>query len=511
MVKNLIQLSIVSLFILLAGGCSHIPVVVNVPDNIGKDGLVVGQLVPGAMMTTDTGLKLSPRISKGTDKARRFDGGIQNSTFTIPLEPGEYNLESVEYSYQDSSHYPRVVSGTVTYPINRKFSVASGKVSNLGLMVFVPNRQDPQKYGISVFDNSVEMQQYLQKNHAPLYGALSDKTIAIAAVDQKEKLGSLLGMDKLNDVRKELINVELIRALNYRKFNAVSFKDKDFSKFVSQSRFDKDNIDSANFLTASLGAIGKIEMNAERKMTGIKILDSNTLDDLDQCVMRGDRALCLLERTQEGGILTRNKSKFQKYLLVQGDKTEIKQLGSSIGENSIWLAGDKQIVYVDAEMNFHASEDNGQTWALLNDFSKIAPKQNISGAFFIKDEDKQGVTSGKDGYYLYTIDRQIVFVPYGKSERIHIPFPQGSEQLTQVFETSAGLHALIANRGLTESTKFQAMLKPAGSQTWEKQGELQPTCREPKYVAGNPLKVACKTASKLVSKDNGYNWTYSAN
>jgi hypothetical protein len=384
--------------------------------------------------------------------------------------------------------------------------VASGKVSNLGLMVFVPSRQDPKKYGISVLDNSIEMQQHLQKNHTALYNALSDKKIAIAAVDEKEKLGSLLSMDKLNDIRKEIINVEFIRAFEYRKYNTA--QKIDFSNPVSKSRFDKENIDTANYLSGSLGGIGKIEVNSERKITGIKILETNTLDDLDQCVMKGDRALCLLERTQEGGVLTRSKSKFQKYLLVQGDKTEIKQLGSKIGENSIWLAGDKQIVYIDAEKNFHTSDDNGQTWSSLNDMAKISPKQNISGAFFMKDEDKQGVLSGKEGYYLYTIDRQIVFTPYGKSERISIPFPQGSEQLTHLFETNAGLHALIANRGITESTKYVAMHKPAGSQTWEKQGELQPRCEEPKYVAGNPLKVVCRTASVLVSKDNGYNWAF---
>lgn len=471
------------------GGCANMAVSVKVPDTIGQNGVLVGQLGAGAIAERN---ELQPKISKGTEKPVLYQDAVKNNIVTMPLEPGDYTLERVQYSYN-------MGNSTVTqwFPLNLKFRIKAGEVTNLGLLAMVPNPLDKERFGVRVLDNSADMEQHLQKNYVSLYQSLSDKTVHTVTDGMPDKYSAVVGMDKLDEVRRQLVLSELAPGKSGDKF----------MRDLKQGRFNMHykTPTSENYVMTALGSMGKIERDAGGKITDVKILPTNTLEDLDKCTANGERALCLLEQTKAKGVFSSGAAKTKKYLLAQGDKIEAGQVDVDVFEKSIWLPGKNQITYADEYMNIFTSLDNGHTWSSYKDAAQKQPIEYGSGS------EKISYVEGKDGYYIYSRnlnvpDRRIVYSPFGKTDFSHLAFPGTSDALSQLYETDAGLYASSINSGFT--TTIVLFFKPAGSQAWQKTGEVPKGCtlQLPRWSAGINLKALCNGKEMTASADAGRSW-----
>lgn len=207
----MVRYLVTALIVLIAGlsGCANKHALPKLPSEIDEDGLMVARLCVLGLRSIEN--------ASITINGKPYPKAMRNGHIAIALEPGTYKLESIRAEglllgaapvEASSSIHPAKRGGrTTTYyyvpsrptpvtyttlAINREFRVEAGRVTNLGLMVYVPIADDPTKarvlenanksrdYRVFTLDNSAEMGAFLSTNFPNLAMQLAGRETILA-------------------------------------------------------------------------------------------------------------------------------------------------------------------------------------------------------------------------------------------------------------------------------------------------------------------------------------------
>ncbi len=455
---------------LLLSACNTVQV--KVPQALDQQGLLVGRIAAGVWSERN---ELTPQMTlrAGEGQAKLYQNGIKDNTITIALAPGEYTMNKVQHT---GKSYGNVIV-TSSFPVGRKFTIKAGQVTNLGLMVLVPYLQDKTKFIFHTLDNTADMQEHVKNTHPALYASLPDKNFTISEDGYADRPVKVIGLDKLDEVRKQIAYGKLIFDTPY----------------------------AVQHVTGAAGTIAKIIYDSNKKISDIKILPTNTLEDMDDCSTYGKTVLCSVEPDREKGVFSGKWNNSGKYILVRDEKLERGQFQQKPAGHALWLVSESGIVIADEHLNIFTSYDYGANWTSYSGAAqKQAINQGIFGNYVI------GYQAGKNGFYLYPHNRnvgnrKIVYTPHNKAEYRNIDFPNDLDQMDTLTESLDTLFAGSAH-GILSGV---AMYKKVSDAPWEKIGTLPYGCRYPRIESKDniSLKAHCITGDNIASSnDAGKTW-----
>jgi hypothetical protein len=121
----------------------------------------------------------------GTEGNFKIDGDTAayltpfNRHLVMPLSPGEHMLDRLSYI----KVVPQGVSyatETITLPINRKFRVEAGKVTNLGLILVASDQKNKDRFFTFTLDNMSSARRYFRESYPALSATLKDDDFLLA-------------------------------------------------------------------------------------------------------------------------------------------------------------------------------------------------------------------------------------------------------------------------------------------------------------------------------------------
>ena len=337
----------------LAGCVSNTANIVRIPDDLGPQGLLLAKLSSDHLGMFGM---VQPHINDKLYKDSYQDGGY----VVVVLAPGEYTFNSLTSLVQgDSSDHSGASSAK--YPIDKKFRIETGKVSNLGMLFFLTDAQDPEKYTLVQIDNTEEASRYLQTAYPKLHAALRDKTPQLVP-------GPYLETSELTALRKEIAQ-------------------------RNSARMDAATLVDTEFLTGTIGTLALIQKSPQGAIHKMDMIETHTLEDVkrQQCAAAHGRLACVL-----GGRL----------ITVNGAERRAQPLPSPMAAvDRAHVFGSRGIVLTDRRLHIFSSLNNGGTWSRYDDAVLKEPLDTGT---------KVGFENGKKGFYIYSAgsDRTVLYSPY---------------------------------------------------------------------------------------------------
>jgi hypothetical protein len=420
---------------------------------------------------------------------------LRDGYIAIALRPGDHNfvqlrvegLHLSSYQSQESDiqkvargvgvyrpptyYYSPGSSYTVYYTtlaVNRRFTIEAGKITNLGLTVYLAVPEDPDKkgaedpikkgatagktkrYNTAILDNSAEMSRYLEVNYPNLMASVKDRTMKLA-------LGNYLDAKKLPELRRFIASHEV--------------KGR---KFIKTSTLSAVYGDAGTVVTFKPGADGKI--------TNLQVLDTGTFADIVDARTDGERFIFL---TAEAKLL----------VLDQGKLTQVK-VPFPVHPSRLASFGNGGVAIVDNRMRILTSRDLGNNWT------------NYDGAMIEKPRSDIGLVSYGQGAYVYLGNRGVpsailYLSPNEPTPRaINPPEYRGGVSNTSyntVIVREAGLFIVYNDR--------EFFFRSHAGQKWGLHSKPGSKCKAMEFDAtGLNLKIECE-GTKYESGNSGLIWT----
>lgn len=448
---NRLKGAAVVLLLIVVAGCASPRYRPELPEDIGSDGLLVGQVasigtLPGWSNIVDVVV---------IDDAKK--GTVVNGFIAIPLRPGEHTLDSFYNSDMSTSRDGRKTTiHRRTLNIKRKFTIRSGEVTDLGLLIldFASADKKPVIVPISFLDNRADMKQFLKYSYPLLAEKVHVDAMTLAP-------GVLLPDSQLSVLRKKLA-----------------------------ARAIKQSGGGVPYVGDRAGTLAEIQTGPDGKPTRFKLITLPTLADLrsaSPCFVKDRMAF-----------LTDNNRLF----LVENGKAIEKHPPRGLRAGSVFVFGASDIVILDDHVELYTSSDNGDHW------------ESNTG---LRTEDvvRPRLAIGKNGYYLYNENtRTLLFSTFGKTEFTSLELPDEIRDLRLVQERPAGIFAEQATSTFKESEHRPFFFRAAGKTAWEKRSMPDRNCQYIGFLEDESVSTECSDLAvgsggdkvRYVSSDNGISW-----
>lgn len=255
-------------------GCVTKQSLPELPSTLGDNGLLVARLyVLGMRGMEDASINIDGKL---------MPSSLRDGYIAVSLAPGEHKLSQIQAAGQllsaniveDNPPIRRVRGGggpafiyipggsyTVHYTtlsIDRSFHIEPGKVTNLGLIVYLPVMEDPDRkratvnnsreFRVVALDNSAEINTFLETNYPELVGSLKTRDIILAP-------GRYLEAKHLPDLRR-----------------AIAFHESRGTQVLSSP--------TKNIVYGRAGTIVAIDKQPGADSRKLEILDTGTLADI---------------------------------------------------------------------------------------------------------------------------------------------------------------------------------------------------------------------------------------
>lgn len=331
---RLFRITVAALPTLLLSACVSTSPVPELPDTIADQGIAVAKIyVPGNSNWTDTQIYL--------DKRLRSDA-LRGGYIAIALDPGEHNLEYLRRLSHTTAGYQSTTYHYRMLPINRKFSVESGKVTDLGLIIALTDIKDATKFLSVTVDNRAEVRRYLEANYPGLMASLKDREPQLAP-------HKYLDDKNLTTLRRQVAVRE-----------ALGGKLKP----------------GMDYIAGDAGTLAQIKYDAKGKISGIDILDTGTLAEILGPRQNGDTTAFLGTDGQ--------------LILIRKGRMEKSRIPAALYPAGFELIGPTSVVVADNRMNLYTSRDGGKTWNSYTAAALDKPSKDI------------GFARNEQGLFVYT-------------------------------------------------------------------------------------------------------------
>jgi hypothetical protein len=471
----------ISLFALLSCvaalcGCASKSSIPDLPDKLAEQGLLVARLyMPGSASWDNAKVEIDGKL---------HPSGLRDGFIAIALSPGEHYLPQLRIegrllSYEDSGssglrkvrggggapiyYYVPGGSGVRTYfttlAVMRRFQIEAGKITNLGLMVYLAD--DPKEssggssrqYHAVALDNSAEIGYYLETNYPALMGTLADHTPKLAP-------GNYLDPKKLPELRRYIA--------------ALEAKGK---KIISSGT------------TAVLYGDAGTLVAAKPKPGGgsvFEVLDTGTLANIVDARRADDRLVFL---TSEAKLLT-----------YEGGKLSMTGIPYRIHPVKMSSIGKDNLTIVDNRMSIMTSQDGGAHWSKYDGARIDTPRSDI------------GVVSDAHGAYIYLgtrgIPNPILYQQAGETTPQMIAPPQQPAPPARPIEDTTLNIVIVRESGLfVVYPRNEFHFRSNATRTWQIYSKPAEGCKGIGFdTAGVDLTVECGGV-KYESADSGRTWT----
>ncbi len=470
-----------AVLVALLAACANNASVPDIPARLYDDkGLLVARLyVPGTLAWENAQVNIDGTL---------YNSSVRDGYVGIALKPGEHNFVQLRIQGRHLSRLDpaeeespfRLVRGgggggyraptyiytpgatTVvwytTLSVNRKFVVESGKVTNLGLMVYLPAppsagapSTDGKRFVVINVDNTAEMKMYLETNYPELMATIAERTPKLAPARYLEA-------QRLKDLRRLIAANEVKTGkLVENSTTAVAYGDA--------------------------GTLVMMKRAADKKIAGIEVLDTGTLADIVDAVKDEERLLFL---TSEGKLLSLESGK-------------LSAAGVPFKVHAVRLAvfRDGSLAIIDNHMRVLRSHDHGITWTRHEEGMIDSARNDMSIA---GDVDDIYVTLGLTGMPARILNVRAADAP---PRLIEPPAPTaGTKGITgqaRVSVRDSGLFMQFAGRDF--------FFRPAATGKWQQQSLPGELCKPIVFDdAGRRLSIECNGV-RYRSDDSGKSWS----
>ena len=465
----------VLLWVALLQGCASTQSVPELPAELGEKGLLVARLyVPGSTIWRNAQINIDGKL---------HGANLRDGYVAIALDPGEHKFVQLRLQGQHLAHYEpqesplRMVRGggsaptyyyvpggttTIYYTtlsVNRSFTIESGKIANLGLMVYL-SADDPSKqraavneskeyYAIPV-DNSAEISYYLQTNYPALIATLKDRAPKLAP-------GKYLEAAKLPELRR------FIAAEEVRK-----------GKLIDNGGVSAVYGDAGTVVLSKLGTDGK---------RTIDVLDTGTLANIVDGQRDDDRFIFL---TADAKLLT----------IDHGRLTQA-SLPYRIHPVRLGRYGNGNFAIVDNRMTVLVSPNHGKTWSKYDGAAVETPRDDIG---LVSDGENAYVYLGNTG-----VPSAILQFRPGEATPRAIDRPQHDAGISTTSRNTVVARAAGLFIVYNEPRDFY--FRPRANERWEVYSKPGTKCKAIGVDdTGRDLRVECDGAP-YESHDSGRTWT----
>ena len=455
-------------------GCSTPSVIPELPRTLADKGLLVARLyVPGSSLWDNAQINIDGKLS---------GANLRDGYVAIALPPGEHRFvqlrvegqQLTRYDPADQSflkakgggsyHYYYIPGGSTiihftTLSVNRTFTIEAGKITNLGLLVYL-SADDPTKQHATVdqrkeyytipVDNNAEISTYLETNYPDLMATLQERAPRLASGGPP-----YLAPAKLPDLRRAIATLES-RAGKLITTGTVAVAYGDAGTLVS------------------------IKMGTDRKPV-IDVLDTGTLANIVDARSSGERLLFL---TSNARILA----------LEQGKLAQI-SVPERIQPLRMAAPNASDLIIVDNRMRILTSRDLGRTWTKYEGAMLERPRNDIGLA---QDDDGAYVSLGSTG-----VPTSILYVQAGATAPRQIPAPQ------QQGVPGHSRNVLVARKAglFIISGEHDFYFRASGSQRWDVYSKPGAKCKPMGIdVTGIDLTIECDGVTHE-SNNSGKTWT----
>ena len=439
--------SLVGLLTLILSACATAPpidqdlVVTPLPSDLGKNGILMATFVIPAVYSN---------LRNGYAEITRGKRRITNGQLVAALRPGKYRLRSLHAEWLERATYNTMNRHTERLRFNqdREFTVETGKVTNLGLVIVLTSTQPNmlKTATIVLADNNVEQENYLRANYPESINQLHSPTPILAP-------GTYVDQAELRKTRAHI-------AASVPPPHPV------FGDFRVE-------IGGAGTANVWLREEGTRNLRNE-------LLETGTLAEMVDVINDNGDVLIL---SADGWILRYRDGRIQKTRLpLPVHAIKFATLGSG------------GLVAVDNRMRIFASADRGQSWLTYNGLSGSEPTKKIH------------LVRGRMGSYVYTKPgdtvESIVYVGNNAQEFRALPIPRtlfdSPQYGVKVREVTGGLWIDYHGK------EFQYLA--AGQTAWQSRSKPQENCMLNDTGVSAVTFIADCAGVRYQSGDGGKNW-----
>lgn len=456
-------------------GCASKRSLPDVPTAIGENGLLVARLyVLGMRSMEDASINIDGKL---------MPSSLRDGYIAVALEPGEHKLNQIRAAGQllantmieASSPFRQTKGGSAptfiyipgssytihytTLSVDRPFRIEPGKVTNLGLIVYLPMPDDPNRkratindareFNVVNLDNSPEIRTFLETNYPDLVRSLKDRDITLAP-------GKYLDTKNLPALRR-----------------AIAFHESRGTNILSSP--------TKTVVYGRAGTIVALGKAADGVETSVDVLDTGTLADIVGATWNG----------QQFKFLTSNAE------LLSWDGTTIKraELPYRVHPIRLQALGGTGLMVVDNHLRILTSRSPSDPWVKYDAAMTKEPRNDI------------GTAADSDGVYLSLGNRgmpeAMYYLAAGGSVPKPIPVPEN-----RLGASNADFHFLVAR----EAGLFMMFNKPdyyfwsKAHQSWALLSQPKGKCKPMKIDSeGRNLTIECDGVDYR-SGDSGASW-----
>lgn len=435
------------LTLVLSSACSTVPpidqdlVVTPLPSELGKDGIVMATFVFPTVYS---------KLRNGYAEISRGKRQITNGQLVAALRPGKYKLRSLHAEWAERATYETMRHHTerLKFDQDREFTVETGKVTNLGLVIVLASTQPNmlKRATMALADNNVEQENYLRANYPDSINQLRSPTPLLAPgkyVDQAE-------LRKIRGLIAESVPPP--------------------HPVVGEFRVEIGGAGTANIWSREEGT---------RNLKN-ELLETGTLAEIVDVINdNGD----LLILSADGWILRYRDGRIQK-----------SRLPLPVHAIKFAVLGSGGLVAVDNRMRIFASANRGQSWSTYTGLRLSEPTKKIQ------------FVHGSMGSYIYTKPgntiESIVYVANNAQEFRALPVPQTLFDRPQY---GAKLREVTGGLWIDYHGKeFQYLA--TGQTVWQSRSKPRENCMLNDTGLSASTLIADCAAERYQSRDGGKNW-----
>ncbi len=369
-------------------GCSTYSAIPELPEKLGVEGVVIGQLVD---VNALKGFVRGVILTNG--KEITLDRGY----FAAALAPGNYQVKELyTHSFGMSMKVQR------SYPLNLPFTVKEKQVTNLGALVFLPadGAPDTPRFLLSRADNSSDIPRLFRKFYPQL---IADE--ALMHVNLAE--GSYLNSQQIESLRRHIVT-----------------KHWDIWKKTNN------RANTTRLVADEFGTFARVRYDAENKIADLKIIDMGGFSNL-----MGDGWEPMTHRYAA-------ISDDQRFFIWENDKLVERSLSAgNLQSPSVHPVGAKGLVITDSDCVFYTSQDDGGSWV----FDSSLKKKKCGYMKVASGSDGYYVYIANLSA-LENVPAVVLYSPHGQRALQPMPMPAELKQIRDIQE-HAGKLFVESNRG----------------------------------------------------------------
>jgi hypothetical protein len=475
------KLFVVTLLAILLGACATRQSLPELPTTLGTNGLLVARLyVLGLRSIENASIYIDGKL---------ISSSMRDGYIAVPLEPGEHRLSQIRAAgqlissntYKDDSPMRMVKGGGgggyraptyiyvpgsthvvhyTTLAVDRTFTIEAGKITNLGLMVYLPVEDDPSRkkastnasreFRVLALDNSAEINTFLETNYPELVTSIKDRNIILAPAKYLEPK-----------------NLPFLR-------RAIAYHESRGPNVIASA--NKTLIYGRAGTIVSLG-----KQTPETPGSNIEVLETGTLADVIGGVRNGEQFTFLTSDAK----------------LIEWDGSKVTQtpLPYKVQPVRMDTFGDDGLIIVDNHLRILTTPGLGQKWTNNESMMYKTPSNDFR------------ITSSSSGSYIASGSRGvpnfIYYVKAGTSAPVSIAPPVNN----------IGISTIDFNRMLARDAglfiiynKADFFFRPQASGRWESYSKPAGTCKPMKIDDdGYNLTVECDGVT-YKSSNSGAKW-----